>query len=140
MKYNIEKLIRFEHCDPAGIVFYPRYFELINQVVEDWFAEKLLLDFHKLFENRNGIPMVHSECDFISPSRLGERVMFELEAEKIGTSSCTLTIVARGKDDIKLQARMVLVFAEISIKGDITCQPFPDNLRILMNDYLKEEP
>lgn len=139
MQYNTEKLIRFEHCDPAGIVFYPRYFELINQVVEDWFAEKLMLDFHKLFENRNGTPMVHSECDFINPSRLGERVTFELEVEKIGTSSCTLSIVARGGEEIKLQARMVLVFAEVSIKGDISCLPIPDDLRRLMKEYLKEK-
>ena len=31
--------IRFRHCDAAGIVFYPRYFEMMNDLVEDWFAE-----------------------------------------------------------------------------------------------------
>ena len=31
--------VRFQHCDPAGIVFYPRYFEMVNAVVEDWFEE-----------------------------------------------------------------------------------------------------
>ena len=30
--------VRFQHCDPAGIVFYPRYLEMINQTVEEWFA------------------------------------------------------------------------------------------------------
>ncbi|CPO21707.1 4-hydroxybenzoyl CoA thioesterase [Bordetella pertussis] len=28
--------VRFRHCDPAGIVFYPRYFEMINDFVEEW--------------------------------------------------------------------------------------------------------
>ena len=31
--------IEFNHCDPAGIVFYPRYFEMVNSVVENFFRE-----------------------------------------------------------------------------------------------------
>src|SRR5260370_493059 len=29
--------VLFRHCDPAGIVFYPRYFEMVNDLVEEWF-------------------------------------------------------------------------------------------------------
>ena len=36
-----EVLVQFAHCDPAGIVFYARYFEIINEVVEDWFEDAL---------------------------------------------------------------------------------------------------
>ena len=39
--FTVDIPVRFQHTDPAGIVFYPRYFEMINQVIEDWFAEKL---------------------------------------------------------------------------------------------------
>ena len=38
--YQREVLVRFAHCDPAGIVFYARYFEMINGVVEDWVREE----------------------------------------------------------------------------------------------------
>ena len=31
--------VEFNHCDPAGIVFYPRYFEMTNSVVEIFFRE-----------------------------------------------------------------------------------------------------
>ena len=37
-QFATEILVRFQHCDPAGIVFYPRYFEMISQSVEEWFA------------------------------------------------------------------------------------------------------
>jgi 4-hydroxybenzoyl-CoA thioesterase len=33
--------IRFQHTDPAGIVFYPRYFEILGQIIEDWFSHDL---------------------------------------------------------------------------------------------------
>ncbi|MCO5127369.1 MAG: hypothetical protein M9957_08845 [Rhodobacteraceae bacterium] len=29
--------VGFNHCDPAGIVFYPRYFEMANTVCESFF-------------------------------------------------------------------------------------------------------
>ena len=31
-------IVRFEHCDAAGIIFYPRFFALVNETVEDWFC------------------------------------------------------------------------------------------------------
>ena len=32
-------MIRFAHCDPAGIVFHPNFFVLFNGLTEDWFRE-----------------------------------------------------------------------------------------------------
>jgi 4-hydroxybenzoyl-CoA thioesterase/acyl-CoA thioester hydrolase len=40
--------IRFGHCDPAGIVYTPVYFDLFNAAVEDWFAEALGHDYHAI--------------------------------------------------------------------------------------------
>lgn len=37
--FQREILVRFGHCDAAGWVFYPRYFELISDFVEDWFKD-----------------------------------------------------------------------------------------------------
>ena len=28
--------IRFSHCDPAGIVYFPHYFDMFNGLIEDW--------------------------------------------------------------------------------------------------------
>jgi 4-hydroxybenzoyl-CoA thioesterase len=27
--------IRFSHCDPAGIVYFPNYFDMFNGLIED---------------------------------------------------------------------------------------------------------
>ena len=34
MGFEFRQTIGFKHCDPAGIVFYPRYFEMFNDCVE----------------------------------------------------------------------------------------------------------
>lgn len=45
--------VRFAHADAAGIVFYPRYFEMLNGAVEDWFEQDIGLDFKTLHLDRN---------------------------------------------------------------------------------------
>ncbi len=40
------------HCDPAGIVFYPRYVGIINDLVEEWFEHGPRLSFHTLHVER----------------------------------------------------------------------------------------
>ncbi|MEG1266654.1 MAG: acyl-CoA thioesterase, partial [Myroides sp.] len=58
MNYFIkEEQIRFRHTDFAGIVFYPRFLEMLNDLVEDWFDEALDRPFSKIHET-NGIPTV----------------------------------------------------------------------------------
>ena len=35
-RFETTRVLRFGDCDPAGIAYYPRYFDLLNGVVEDW--------------------------------------------------------------------------------------------------------
>ena len=67
--------IRFSHCDPAGIVFYPQYLVLFNHLVEDWFTEGLGVDYARMLGARRiGLPIVRLECDFRAISRMGDAV------------------------------------------------------------------
>ncbi len=33
--FEDDKLVRFHHCDPAGIIFFPQYFIMFNEMIED---------------------------------------------------------------------------------------------------------
>ena len=134
MKFSVEYLIRFQHCDPAGIVFYPRYYELFCQVVEDWFEQALDWGFGKLSrEQRGGIPLVHTSCDFLKPSRLGDRMSFDLGVAHIGTSSFSVDIVGRLGDEIRVKVRLVMAY--VSTGADMRKQAIPDALRAAMERY-----
>ena len=51
--FDMPVRIRFSHCDPAGIVFFPQYLVLTNALVEDWFTECLHVDYaHMIGERR----------------------------------------------------------------------------------------
>jgi len=125
--FETDKLIRFHHCDPAGIVFYPQYFVLFNELVEDWFNGGLRMDFGNFHAvDRLGVPMAHIECDFLSPSKVGEVLRFRLAVKKIGTSSLTLAVDARAADEVRVRATLVVVLASLDAHRPV---PFPAEFR-----------
>ena len=65
--------VRFSHCDPAGIVYFPHYFDMFNGLIEDWYTQELGHDYAELIMgSQYGFPFVHIECDFKVPSRMGD--------------------------------------------------------------------
>jgi 4-hydroxybenzoyl-CoA thioesterase len=122
--FETDKLIRFHHGDPAGIVFYPQYFVLFNELVEDWFNAGLGVDFAAFHSiDRLGVPMAHLEADFLSPSRIGEVLRFRLAVKKIGTSSLTLAVEARSGDDVRVRATLVVVQASLETRRSVPFLP-----------------
>jgi 4-hydroxybenzoyl-CoA thioesterase len=112
--FATEKLIRFHHCDPAGIVFYPQYFVLFNELVEDWFDQGLGVDFARLHgEKRLGVPMRRLECEFLSPSRIGEKLRFSLAVKQLGGTSMSVAIEASAGGAVRVRAVCVLVWMSL---------------------------
>jgi 4-hydroxybenzoyl-CoA thioesterase len=109
--FQREILVRFGHCDAAGWVFYPRYFEMISDFVEDWFEDGLLASAPGLFHHKQILtPSVHFTVDFQKPTRYGERLTFNLWTVKAGTTSCELRIEASHQGELRMRAKQVLVF------------------------------
>ncbi len=127
--------IRFKHCDAAGIVFYPRYFEMLNDFVEDWFADALAWPFDAMHgAGHAGIPTAELQCRFEAPSRLGELLTRELRVTHIGRSSFGVDIRFAGSDGgtrMAIGQRLVCIDTRT-----MTSQPLPDAVRTAMGRYL----
>ena len=123
--------IEFNHCDPAGIVFYPRYFEMVNSVIENFFADVVGRSFASMhFGATNGVPTVAIEAVFQKPSRLGDKVRFTLRVEKIGGSSVRVVIEGSGPDGPRMRAGMTLAWIE-----GMKAAPWPDQMRAALEAY-----
>ena len=75
--YHFERAarIRFAHCDPAGIVYFPQYLVLFNGLVEDWFTDGLGVSYAQMLGPRRiGLPIVKLHCEFSAISRMGDDV------------------------------------------------------------------
>jgi 4-hydroxybenzoyl-CoA thioesterase len=128
--------MRFGDCDAAGIVYYPRYFDMVNRTVEDWFAGPLDSSFRKLhLENETSIPTVRFEVDFPQVSRLEDVLEFALMVERLGTSSCRLRIQAHCGGELRLDARQTIVFVDMKVMAS---RPWPDDLRARMEPFMLE--
>lgn len=133
--FRNDVLVRFKHCDPAGIVFYPRYFEMLNDFVEDWFAQALDWPFGAMHGvGHAGIPTAELQTRFVAPSRLGERLTRELRVTQVGRSGFTLAIRFAGPgDDTRMEVTARLVCVDTRA---MTSQPLPDAVRSAMGRYL----
>ena len=95
-KFEQPLRIRFAHCDPAGIVFFPQYLVMVNNLVEDWVTDALGIRYADLLaKRRTGLPTVSLHCEFTAISRMGDEVMMGLGVERLGQKSITLQLGCR---------------------------------------------
>ncbi len=114
MAFTLPITIRFAHCDMAGIVFYPRYFEMFNLVVEEWFEKVIGIGFYQLHATeRIGIPVVRMENDFKAMSRLEDVLDFTLSVNRLGDSSMNIIIQAVCDQEIRCAADMTIVCVDL---------------------------
>jgi len=119
--FEREALIRFSHCDPAGIVFFPQYLVMFNGLVEDWFDQGLKLGYaHVVRELGIGLPTVALQCEFSAPSRMGEQVVLGLAVQRLGSKSMTLELNCKRGDEVRVKATQVLVTTNLATHQSIT--------------------
>jgi 4-hydroxybenzoyl-CoA thioesterase len=125
--FTLQQKVRFQHCDPAGIVFYPRYFEMVTATVEEWFAQRLGVPFETLHGPLGAaVPTASLRIDFHAPSRLGDVLEFRLRPIRIGRSSVGLSIEAHCGAERRLTMESTLVFTR---EGASKPHSWPEDLR-----------
>ena len=131
--WRAHRLVRFSHCDPAGIVYFARYFDILNGVVEDWFAGSLGLDYHAFIGPRRiGLGFAKADADFHAPSRMGDRLLLAVLVERVGRSSLALAVHAYREEEPVLTASLVMVTTSLEVHRAI---PLPDDLRAAVEGY-----
>jgi 4-hydroxybenzoyl-CoA thioesterase len=132
--FSVEYPILFSHCDPAGIVYFPRFFDLLHRAMEDWFTfglEERFADF--IMKKKLGIPTVGTKVDFVGPARFGDLLQVELRVAKLGSSSIELAIDSFVGERPCFRARhTVCVFSQETYRA----VPIPDDLRARMEPYV----
>ena len=138
MKYFIkEEQIRFRHTDFAGIVFYPRFLEMLNDLVEDWFDEALDRPFSKIHET-NGIPTVDLKVQFKNAARIGEVLTKKLWVKELKNSSvvCGFTFINQDNKTV-LEGEVTLVNVAIAEdRKNIKSEAFSETMMEKISNYI----
>lgn len=119
--------VRFHHTDPAGYVFFPRYFEMLQAVVEDCFTHVIGVRFaDMILERRLGTPVASVSCDFLVPSKLGDEISMCAAIEHVGRSSIRLRFTGSVGAEKRLEAVMTVVMISLD---DGRPRAIPDDMR-----------
>ena len=132
--YTVRQKIRFGHSDPAGIVYYPEFFRMFNDLFEDWMEDALGVDFPAQFLSKQRMfPLVHIEADFKNPRLIGQTLDLTLVLTALGRSSISYTIHGHDGGTEILSASCVTCMASKKTRKTI---PLPAEMRSKMEDYL----
>ncbi|MCB1900872.1 acyl-CoA thioesterase [Cognatazoarcus halotolerans] len=134
VEFVVEREVRFGDCDPAGIVFFPNYFRMLNSVVEDWWAALGTPWTSLVSVRRIGTPTVRLDSEFVQPSYFGETLRFHLSVVSLGGSSLTLEHVAIGGDSARMRVRQVMVATSLDTHRSI---PWPEDVREAITRFME---
>jgi len=127
-RFQTAHRIRFSECDPAGIVFYPQYFVLFNDLLEAWVDSLVPEGFAGYIgQRRYGLPTVHLEAEFKAISRMGDNVTLSLEVIRLGGKSLTLALACIAQDgQIRMSVKQTVVTTSLQTHTAIA---IPEELR-----------
>ena len=122
--------IEWGDCDPAGIIFYPRYFEIFDASTSMLFERALGMTKLQLLKTFDfaGFPLARTQAKFIKPTRFGDdvavtttvkfsRSSFEIEHRlSLGGVTCVECVEKR-------------VWVVRDAQGRLKSHPVPDEVR-----------
>jgi 4-hydroxybenzoyl-CoA thioesterase len=81
--------IEWGDCDPAGIVYYPRYFEMFDTSTTALFERATGMTKYQMLKAYDfvGYPMVDTRARFVIPNRFGDDVTIETTIKEFRRSS-----------------------------------------------------
>jgi YbgC/YbaW family acyl-CoA thioester hydrolase len=99
--YRVERDVRFQDIDAAGIVYYPRNFEYASDTFVSFLKDSGVDLRASLEAKRWGAPLKHVEADFLKPLRFGDRIEVALVRALLRETEFTLGFrIARVGDDV----------------------------------------
>ena len=79
LTYTRNARIEWGDCDPAGIVFFPRYFAMFDSCTTALFSQALGMSKYQFTRHYDfqGYPMVDTRARFLKPTKFGDDVVIE---------------------------------------------------------------
>jgi 4-hydroxybenzoyl-CoA thioesterase len=130
--YTRNTRIDWGDCDPAGIVFYPRYFELFDSCTTGLFSQALGMTKYEFSRHYNfAYPMVDTRARFLRPTKYGDDVTIETTISELRRSSFDVQhrLTHKGELAVECFDTRVCVQADPDDPSKIKATPIPDEVR-----------
>lgn len=117
----VRSRVKFGDCDPAGIVFTPRYGGFVFEAAEVWLEQVMGLSIHQqLNKGEIGTPVRSLTTDLHKSLRPGEQFTSEVHVEAVGRTSFRLLVIGRrGDGALCFVGRMTCVTTDASHRSAV---------------------
>ncbi|MEO0804112.1 MAG: hypothetical protein AAFY57_17845 [Cyanobacteria bacterium J06642_2] len=136
--FIVRRRIAFRDCDPAGIVYTPRFFDPIATGALDLFFLEAF-GFERAMDEgleHVGTPAKAVEFVFHKPSPLHALIDIEIHCEKIGTKTFVVAMEARNAESEALfSARLTIICVN---RDGFTSIPVPELMKQKLGRYMRE--
>lgn len=104
--------VSFRDCDPAALVFYPRYYEMFDTGTERMFRSLgLPWDQMQKTSDFNGLPLLETSAQYHKPAKLGDALEVLTWAEEWREKVVIMRHEIRRGEDLLVEGREVRVWA-----------------------------
>jgi 4-hydroxybenzoyl-CoA thioesterase len=132
MTFTNTRTVRIEwgDCDPAGIIFYPRYFAIFDASTAMLFESALGMTKLQMFKALpfSGFPLVRTHAKFIKPTRFGDDVTVDTKITFGRTSFDIEHKLSRG-GELCVECEEKRVWVVRDPEGRLKSHPVPEEVR-----------
>jgi len=133
--FTVKRKIYFYDCDPAGILFYARLFEINHSVYEDMITSFKLKD-NYWATDKYVVPIIKTDGEYLKPVKAGDLISINLSVTHLKQNSFELTYEWFKSDgEIIARARTVHVFVD---KKNWEKIHIPDDIKTVLESHQRD--
>jgi 4-hydroxybenzoyl-CoA thioesterase len=140
LSHQEKKRVEWGDCDPAKIVFYPKYFEWVDAAGHHM-LEKAGLHHDYLLEKYKvrGLVLGHVDMNFTSAARFGDTLEIETTVSRIGGASLNISHSIKRDEQLILTGHETRIWAVENSESamGITSAKIPAEIRKILATSLK---
>ncbi len=134
MQFVTEIPVRFGETDPAGVVYYPRFFHYYHCAFEEFFGACHGASYATWTQTHQvGFPTRRVESDFSSPLRYGDTAVITVTIPRLGDRSLDFHFSLATHDERAIATSLT---SKVCVDmGTFESRPIPDELRTVFEQY-----
>lgn len=110
--FKVKRKINFYDCDPAGILFFAKIYELCHSVYEEM-IQSFMLEENYWSNDDYVVPIIHSEATYHKPFSYNSFAVIELTVNAISSSAFKLAYTCKNEnDELCVEVKTTHVFVD----------------------------
>jgi acyl-CoA thioester hydrolase len=126
--------VRYQECDPQGVVYFARYPEYYDISLTELWRERLG-GYQAMVDTGADLVVAEQSLRYLAPARFDELIDVELDVTHLGTTSVSWAYTISRAGELLVEGAIRHVFIDPPTKAK---RPIPDTIRAALEPLLRE--